>query len=55
MRINQNMNALLDAPFTTEEVRKAVFDLHPDKAPGPNGMSAFSIKNSGIRSVRKWR
>lgn len=54
MRIDRNMNSILNAPFTTEEVRKAIFDLHPDKAPGPHGMSAFffqKFKNEIGREV----
>lgn len=34
-------NDLLLAPFTSAEVRKAVFDMHPSKAPGPDGFTAF--------------
>ncbi|XP_057837282.2 uncharacterized protein LOC131047412 [Cryptomeria japonica] len=33
-------NQMLLEPFTEDEVRKAVFGLHPDKAPGPDGMTA---------------
>ena len=31
---------LLAAPYTGEEVREALFRMHPTKAPGPDGMSA---------------
>jgi len=30
-------NALLTAPFSKEEFRDAIFSMHPDKCPGPNG------------------
>jgi hypothetical protein len=30
-------NLLLTTPFTKEEFRKAVFSMHPDKCPGPDG------------------
>ncbi|XP_075492592.1 uncharacterized protein LOC142530656 [Primulina tabacum] len=40
-KLNEDMNATLCAKFSTEEVRKALFDMHPDKALGPDGMSAF--------------
>ncbi|KAL5832235.1 hypothetical protein ACOSQ4_017589 [Xanthoceras sorbifolium] len=40
------MNSLLDAPFTTIEVKTAVFQLPPSKAPGRDRMSAsFFQKN----------
>lgn len=35
------MNTILNPPFTPEDIRKAVFDMHPDKAPRSNGMSVF--------------
>lgn len=35
------MNNLLCAPFTAQEIKRAMFDMHPDKAPGPDGMSAL--------------
>ena len=37
--ITDHMNALLTRPITELEVKKAVFSLHPNKAPGPDGMS----------------
>ncbi|XP_073153714.1 uncharacterized protein [Henckelia pumila] len=33
------MNNMLDAPFTQSDVKKSLFDMSPDKALGPNGMS----------------
>ena len=33
-------NQQLLVGFTAEEVRKALFDMHPSKAPGPDGMSS---------------
>ena len=35
------MNADLSQDFTMEEVRLALNQMHPTKAPGPNGMSAI--------------
>ena len=29
----------MQRPVTTEEVKNAVFSMHPDKSPGPNGMT----------------
>ncbi|XP_073051733.1 uncharacterized protein [Primulina eburnea] len=40
-KVDGDMNALICAPFTAEDIRKAVFDMHPDKAPGPDGLSVF--------------
>ncbi|KAK6120349.1 hypothetical protein DH2020_045906 [Rehmannia glutinosa] len=37
-KVDDNMNAYLTLPFTAEEVKKAVFDLGPERAPGPDGM-----------------
>ena len=34
----------LDAPFTKEEVRGAIYDLPSDKAPGPDGFHAIFYK-----------
>lgn len=33
------MNARLIEPYTTEEVKRALFQMHPDKAPGVDGFS----------------
>ena len=37
--ITRQMNQRLVRPVSEEEVRKAVFSLHPNKAPGPDGMT----------------
>ncbi|XP_073030650.1 uncharacterized protein [Primulina eburnea] len=37
----EEMNQILCAPFTETEVRRALFDMHPDKAPGPDGFSTL--------------
>jgi hypothetical protein len=34
------MNAALLTEFSQEEVRKAVFMMHPNKSPGPYGFTA---------------
>jgi hypothetical protein len=39
-KVTPAMNDLLDAPFIASEVEKALFMLHPHKAPGPDGFTA---------------
>ncbi|XP_073049662.1 uncharacterized protein [Primulina eburnea] len=39
--IDEQVNDVLCALFSTAEVRKALFDMHPEKAPGPDVMSVF--------------
>ena len=34
-------NQTLLSPYTAEEIKKAVFQMHPSKSPGPDGMSCF--------------
>lgn len=37
--VNDGGNSLLVAPFTLEEFRCAVFQMYPDKSPGPDGFN----------------
>lgn len=46
-KVDDNMNQLLCAPFTAADIKRALFDMHPDKAPGPMVCPRCSIKNSG--------
>ncbi|XP_038717940.1 uncharacterized protein LOC120011012 [Tripterygium wilfordii] len=39
--VSEDMNSSLVAPFTPEEVRIALFQMAPTKAPGPDGMPAL--------------
>ena len=39
--VTQDMNMKLLHPFTTEEVKAALFQMHPSKAPGSDGMTAL--------------
>ena len=39
--ITNDMNKALLSSFTAVEVREAMFQMHPSKAPGPDGMSSF--------------
>ena len=52
----------LEAPITEEEVKKAIWSLHPDKAPGPDGFpirfyrSFWSlIKKDLMRLIHRWQ
>ena len=47
-RVLKDMNESLTRAFTREEVAIALKQIHPTKAPRPDGMSAFFyIKNTG--------
>jgi hypothetical protein len=39
-KVTDEMNAMLDRVFTPEEVEKALFMMHPSKAPGVDGFNA---------------
>ena len=41
IRVTEEMNENLNKSFTREEVAIALKQIHPTKAPGPNGMSAI--------------
>ena len=43
--ITAQMNNKLTKPVSEMEVRKAVFSLHPNKAPGPDGMTPFFFQH----------
>lgn len=45
--ITAEQNVDLVKPVTGEEVRKALFQMHPDKAPGPDGMTPAFFKRIG--------
>ncbi|KAK2651236.1 hypothetical protein Ddye_018725 [Dipteronia dyeriana] len=40
-RITSRSSAFLDQPFTADEIRRAVFDMGPNKALGPDGFLAL--------------
>lgn len=44
-KVDENLNAMLCTPFTAAEIRKAIFDMHPDKALGIEGMSILFYQN----------
>lgn len=37
--ISDDDNGVLTTPFTEEEFRRAIFNMHPDKSPGPDGLN----------------
>ena len=39
--VHPDMNHTLLQPYTPEEVRKALLNMHPSKSPEPDGMSPF--------------
>jgi hypothetical protein len=44
LRVTENMNERLLAPFTAEEVKMAAFSIGDFKAPGPDGLHAVFYK-----------
>lgn len=45
--VDDDMGNMLAAPFTRDEVKMALSQMHPNKAPGPDGMNALFIRHSG--------
>jgi len=43
-RITHQENDMLMALFTLEEFRKALFQMHSDRAPGPDGLNPAFYK-----------
>ena len=44
-KVDQAMNESLLAPFSPEDVKKAVFSIGDFKAPGPDGLHAVFYKH----------
>lgn len=44
-RVTAEMNRELGKPYTGEEVAEALKQMHPSKAPGPDGMNPFFFQN----------
>jgi hypothetical protein len=43
-RVTTQMNEVLQAPFSAEDVRKAIFSIGDMKAPGTDGLHAIFFK-----------
>jgi hypothetical protein len=41
--VTESQNIDLEAPFTEEEVKKAIFDSYSDGAPGPDGLPFYYL------------
>ena len=39
--VTSDMNHMLLQPYTLNEVKRALFSMHPSKSPRPHGMSPF--------------
>ena len=39
-KVSSEMNERLCEPFTDLEIEKALFMMHPNKSPGPDGFTA---------------
>ena len=46
--MTSDMQQILSSDFTAEEIKIAVFQMGPRKAPGPDGMNALFYKSFGI-------
>jgi hypothetical protein len=46
VKVTTNMNMMLDAPFVVEEVKNALFEMYPTKAPGPDGFPAHFFQRN---------
>ena len=52
-KVTAAMNEGLMAPFDQEEVKTALFQMFPTKAPGPDGMPAHFFSGIGSYVVRR--
>ena len=44
-QVSNEENAFLIAPFTEEEIKKSIFQMENNKAPGPDGFPAEFYEN----------
>ncbi|XP_060960747.1 uncharacterized protein LOC115723580 [Cannabis sativa] len=52
--ISNSQNRDLLSPVLEEEIKSALFQMHPDKSRGPDGMTPGSTKNVGMWLVMMW-
>jgi hypothetical protein len=45
-KVSAEMNAMLLAPYTSLEIKKALFQMFPTKAPGPDGFPAHFFQRN---------
>lgn len=45
-QLNDQQQRHMTRPVTEEEIKSAMFSIHSDKAPGPDGFSAGFSKNN---------
>lgn len=50
-RVTNEMNDTLLSPIREKEVKGALFQMHPSKSPGSNGMSPLFYQNIGMLLV----
>ena len=50
-KVIPDMQQILSSDFTTEEIKTAVFQIGPTKAPRPDGMNALFHQKFGIQWV----
>ena len=43
-RVTTKMQEMLSKDFTTDEIKEAIFQMGPTKAPGPDGINALFYK-----------
>lgn len=49
--VTLDMSDSLLAPFMAEEIRFALFQIHPNKSPGPDGLPPLVFKSTGMSLV----
>lgn len=52
--ISEDMSDQLEVEATREEIREALFQMHPDRAPGPDEMHTLFFQNFGMYWDLMW-